>query len=55
MHPEAFRVLLAHGMGCAACLGASDETVAECALMRGIPADVLVAELNAVLQHPSAA
>jgi hybrid cluster-associated redox disulfide protein len=40
-----------HGLGCAACLGAEMETLASVALMHDISADVLIADLDALLME----
>ncbi|NTU72531.1 MAG: DUF1858 domain-containing protein [Coriobacteriia bacterium] len=46
VHPDAADVFERHGLGCAHCLAASMETLAQAAVVHDISAQVLLAELN---------
>lgn len=46
--PAAREVLIKHGMGCAVCFGAADESIESGAAMHGIDLALLLAELNVV-------
>jgi hybrid cluster-associated redox disulfide protein len=48
LHPEAAAVFERHGLGCAHCLAASMESVAEAASVHDLPCDVLLNDLNAL-------
>lgn len=50
-YPEAKEVLVAHGMGCCDCMGASLETLENGAHMHGIDLSKLMEELDKKLGH----
>jgi hybrid cluster-associated redox disulfide protein len=45
-HPQAIQVLMKHNMGCVACMGATQESIEQGALMHGIDPEPIVKELN---------
>ena len=47
-HPDAATVFERHGLGCAHCLAASLETVAQAAAVHEVSADALLHDLNAL-------
>lgn len=48
-YPQCCEVFEKHDMPCFECMGAGCETIADCALMHGVDADLLVAELREFL------
>jgi|CXWL01.1.fsa_nt_gi hybrid cluster-associated redox disulfide protein len=48
-HPAAVTVFMAHHMQCPGCVMAQFDTIAEAALVYGIPVPLLLAELDAAL------
>ncbi|MCL4516960.1 MAG: DUF1858 domain-containing protein [Firmicutes bacterium] len=49
IHPRAREVLVKHGMGCIACMGATMETIESGARMHGVDPETVVKEINALL------
>lgn len=49
MHPRALEVFEKHGMSCAQCLGAAEETVENGARMHGVKLEALMKDLNELL------
>ena len=45
-HPDAIQVLMKYNLGCVACMGATQESIEQGALMHGIDPEPLVKELN---------
>jgi hybrid cluster-associated redox disulfide protein len=49
-HPQAIHVLMRHNMGCVACMGATQESIEQGALMHGIDPEPIVKELNELFE-----
>jgi hybrid cluster-associated redox disulfide protein len=52
-HPRARDVFERHGMACCLCIGAQLESIEAGAIMHGVDADMIVAELNGLEPEPA--
>jgi hybrid cluster-associated redox disulfide protein len=50
LHPSAGETFFSHGMACAQCMEAVDETIEDAARMHGVSVDQLLHELNALVE-----
>jgi hybrid cluster-associated redox disulfide protein len=50
-HPKAIEVLMKHNLGCIACMGATQESLEQGALMHGVDPEPIVKELNELFRE----
>jgi hybrid cluster-associated redox disulfide protein len=53
-HPETLVVFIAHGMGCAGCMGSDTESLERGARLHGVSVEGLLADLNRAIAAPPA-